>query len=130
MPIYNLNKIKMRKSYSIAEVASLFEVDRKTVGRWIKNGLKVIEEGANPILIMGSDLEKCIKIKRAEKKIPLKEKQFFCMKCHKAVEAKKGSERVIKTGKRIGKDNREQLKNTGICEVCGTEINRYLRVCQ
>lgn len=79
---------------------------------------------------MGFDLEDFIKKKRVERKTALKENEFFCMKCHKAVNAKKGSEQIIKTGKKMGKDNHEQLKKTGICEVCGTEINKYLGVCQ
>lgn len=130
MTSYNLNKIKMRKSYSIAEITSLFGITRKTCSRWLKEGLKVVEESVSPILVMGFDLENFIKERRTKKKINLKENESLCMKCHKAVIAKIGSEQVIKTGKRIGKDNQEQLRKIGICEVCGTKINRFLRVCQ
>lgn len=130
MPSDNLNKITSRRSYNLTEIASLLGKDRKTYARWVKKGLKVIEEGASPILVKGSDLKDFIKNMREKRKIHLKEDEFLCMKCHKARKAKAGSESIVKTGKKIGKDDQEQLKKTGICEVCGTEINRYLKVCQ
>ena len=131
MSSYSINKIKLRKSYSITEMASLLNIDRKTCSRWIRDeGLKVIEENTNPLLVMGIDLEEFIKKKRAKNQFTLKENEFLCFKCHKAVKSKIGSERTIKTGKRIGKDNQEQFKKTGNCEVCGTEINKYLGVSQ
>lgn len=127
MPNYNINLITARRSYCIAEIASLLGRDRKTCGRWIKyEGLRVIEENTNPLLIMGEDLIAFIKKKREKRRISLKENEFFCLKCHKAVRAKTRSEQTIKTGKRIGKDNREQLKKTGVCENCGTKLNRFL----
>lgn len=125
MANYNLHKIRIRKSYSITEIAALFDVDRKTCGRWINDGLKIIEKGVSPILIMGADLKDFIK-KNKKRKIPLQENQFFCFKCKKAAVAKTESEQVVKTGKKIGKDNHEQLKKTGACETCGTKLNRFL----
>lgn len=127
MSSYCINKIKSRRSYSINQIASLLGVDRKTCSRWIKNeGLRVLEENTNPLLVMGANLEDFIRKKRAKNQFTLKENEFLCFKCHKAVKPKIGSERTIKTGKRIGKENREQLRKMGNCEACGTEINRYI----
>ncbi len=131
MPSYNIHKIKSRRSYNLSEIASLFGIDRKTCSRWIKNeGLEVIEKNVNPLLVMGENLISFIKEKRKKKKMPLKENEIYCFKCHKAVIPKKGSIRVIKTGKKIGLENREQYKKIGICEVCGTGLNKFLGVCQ
>src|SRR3989344_6069759 len=131
MAKYNPHLIESRRSYNITEMASLLSVDRKTCQRWVKTeGLSVIEKGENPLLVMGADLQSFLKAKLQKRRFNLKENEFFCVKCHKPVKAKTGSEKTIKTGKRIGKDNREQLKKIGICEVWGTEINRYLGVCQ
>jgi len=125
---YNTHLITLRRSYSIKDVASLLGIDQRTCHRWIKNeGLKVIEENARPFLIMGADLANFIKAKKAKAKIPLKDDECFCLKCRKAVKPKAGSEKIIQTGKKIGKDNLEQVKKIGICEVCGTKINRFLR---
>lgn len=131
MPNYNLNLITARRSYSVNEVAALLRIDRKTCGRWIKyEGLKPIEENTNPLLITGSDLIDFIKKKREERKISLKENEFFCVKCHKAVRAKPKSVKTIKTGKRIGKNNQEQIKKIGACENCHTKLNKFLGVSQ
>ena len=89
----------------------------------------MIEEGVSP-LIAGSVLKDFIREMREKRKVPLKENEFYCLKCRKARKAKAGSEQTIKTGKSIGKDNREQCKKTGVCEVCGTEMNKFLGVSQ
>jgi len=128
MPNYNTHRIKARRSYNITEMASLLGVDRKTCGRWIQeSGLKVIEKGVNPLLVMGVDLCCFLKEKRAKNKVSLEENELYCFKCRKAVKAKKGSENVIKTGKSIGTDILEQVKKTGFCEVCNTKLNKYLK---
>ncbi len=126
---YNIRKIRIRTSYSIVETASLLGITRKTCERWIKNkGLKVIEKNVSPLLIMGSDLKNFLKNEITRKKIILKEKELFCLKCRKAVIAKMGSEKIIKTGKRIGKMNKEQFKKTGVCPFCRTKLNKFLGV--
>ncbi len=131
MPNYNHRLIKARRSYSIGEICSLFGINKKTCRRWLKNdGLRVIEENVRPLLVMGADLIDFLKRKRLKNKVILREDEFFCIKCRKAVKAKKGSKMIIKTGKRIGKANLEQFKKTGVCEVCGTILNRFLKVYQ
>jgi hypothetical protein len=125
---YNLRLIKLRRSYNITEMASLLGVNRKTCQRWIQvGGLRVIEKNVNPLLVMGADLYSFLKEMRDKRRFALGEDEFFCMKCHKSVKAKMGSERLVKTGKKIGKNGLEQFKKIGVCEVCGTELNRYLR---
>lgn len=127
MADYNLNKITSKRSYNITEMAELLNINRKTCQRWIKDdGLRVIDAFESPILVMGADLIDFIKKKRQKRKILLKDDEFFCAKCHKAAIAKAGSEQIVKTGKRIGKDNHEQLKKTGLCECCGTKLNKFL----
>ena len=115
----------------MTEISSLLGIDRKTCRRWIKGGgLEVIERDVSPLLVMGSDLISFIKNKRIKRKVPVKENQFFCMKCRKAVNAKIGSEQTIKTGKRIGKDGHELFRKMGVCEVCETKVNKYSGVSQ
>ncbi len=128
---YNLRLIKSRKSYSFKEMKKLFGIDRKTCSRWIKNeGLRVVEKGVSPLLVMGSELMNFIREKRSAKKIKLKGDEFFCFKCHKAVKAEAVTYEVIKTGKTIGKRGLEQIVATGVCEVCGITLNRFLKVGQ
>ena len=126
MPRYNINLITARRSYYINEIVSLLKITRKTCGLWIKQeGLKTIE-GISPFMIKGADLIDFIKKKRAKGKIPINKNEFLCMRCRQGVKAKIGSEKIIKTGKRTGKDNHEQLEKTGICERCETRLYKFL----
>jgi hypothetical protein len=126
MQHYNFNKIKSKRSYNSTEISALLGINRKTFNRWIKGGgLRVIERDVSPILVMGADLIEFIKKKRLRRKIPIKDNEFYCLKCRRAVKPKKGSEQTIKTGNTIGKDNHELFRFTAVCEFCGKEINRY-----
>jgi hypothetical protein len=114
----------------MSQIASLFGVDRKTCHRWMKGDLRVIERGVNPLLVMGADLISFLKTKKEKRKVPLAIDEFFCMKCHKPVKARAGSEEIVKTGKRTGKARLEQLKKIAFCETCGTRLNRLLKTSQ
>lgn len=128
---YNQKFIKVKRSYSPSEIAKLFGIDRKTCFRWIKiGGLRVIEKNTNPLLIIGQDLKDFIVKKQRDRKITLRPDEYFCVKCQKAVGAKIGSEKIIKTGKTIGKNNKDQINKIGVCKICGAKLNRFLRVYQ
>jgi len=128
---YNTNLIKAKRSYAPAEIAKLFNIDKKTCFRWIdKEDLKVIQKNTKPLLIMGDELKEFLKAKQLKRKTKLAVDEYFCMKCQKATKVKIGSEKIKNTGKTIGKDNREQKIKTGICEKCGAKINRFLGVYQ
>ncbi len=130
MPKYNINLITEKRSYLIKEITAVWGVGGETCRRWInEEGLATIE-GIKPFLIWGEDLIDFIKIQREKGKIHIKEDEFLCMKCRKGVKAKAGSEQALETGKTIGKDNHKQIKKTGICEFCGTKLNKYSGVCQ
>jgi len=130
MPKYNINLITTRRSYLIKDITDLYGVSGKTCHRWISEGGLATIEGIKPYFIRGEDLIDFINKQREKGKIPIRENEFLCLKCHKAVKAKAGSEQIIETGKTIGKDNHKQLRKTGICEVCERKVFKYLRVCQ
>lgn len=131
MSRYNTHLIKSRRSYSVSQMTSLLSVDRKTCCRWLSNeGLRPVEKGVNPVLVMGADLIAFIRRKQSEKKASLSENEFYCFRCRKPVTAKPGSENTLGTGKYIGNSNLEQHKKVGKCEQCGTQVNRFLGVSQ
>ena len=131
MPNHNTRLIKSKRSYSMTQIASLLNIDRKTCHRWLKkDGLRPIEQNVNPILVMGTDLIDFLKNKRTKRRVILSRGQFYCFKCHKSVGAKAGSEKTIKTGKKIGKSNSDQYKKIGNCKVCNTRVNRFIGVSQ
>lgn len=121
---YNPRLITSRHSYTPEEVAQLFSVNKKTVFRWLQEGLKPLEENTKPLLIMGEALRYFLIEKRKKKKVKLKNDEFFCLKCRKETRAKSGTERLVTTGKKIGKEAREQFFRRAKCEQCGTQVNR------
>jgi len=123
---YQISKISSKSTYTLEEVSNLFSVDVRSVSRWIKEGLELLESTRRPYLIMGADLKSFIVSKRKKYKVTLKEYEFYCLKCRKAVTAKKGSLEVKKTGRTIGKRGRDQLTRKGICRDCNSSVYRLL----
>ena len=123
---YNLSKIRGKTAYSTQEVGQLLKVTRKTVFRWFKEGLQLLDSKRTPKLVMGSDLKAFLLAKRELKQIKLKWNEFYCLRCRKAVLAKRGSEHTEKTGKCIGSENREQTMIFALCKECSCSVARIL----
>ena len=123
---YNPRLITSRHSYTPEEVAHLFGINKKTVFRWLQEGLQPLEENTKPLLIMGEELRHFLTEQKKKKKVSLKKKEFFCLKCRKAVLAKAGTEKKVPTGKKIGREARTQFFRRAKCEQCGKEVNRLI----
>ncbi len=124
--LYHLSKIRSKTAYSTQEVGELLHVNRKTILRWVKEGLLLIDPTKTPKLIMGSDLAAFIKAKRSRNQVKLNWNEFYCLGCRKAVVAKRGSERSEKTGKCIGSENREQTMIFALCKECSRSVARII----
>ena len=111
-----INPIGVNKhmSYTIKELSDLLNVDKKTILRWISQGLKIVDGSRRPILINGSDLKEFVKAKDAKKKITMNRNQFYCLSCKKPVYAKRGS--ILKS-----KD-----RKIARCRVCNGKIIRII----
>lgn len=123
---YNLSKIRAKTAYSTQEIAQLLKVNKKTVFRWFKEGLVLLDFKQTPRLVMGDDLKAFIKAKREATQIKLNWNEFYCLRCRKAVVAKRGSEKTEKTGKNIGLNNRSQEIICAKCKECDGSIARLL----
>lgn len=123
---YNLSKIRRKTAYTTQEISQLLKVNRKTIFRWFKEGLVLMDANQNPKLVMGDDLKSFIKAKRELKQLKLNWDEFYCLRCRKAVLAKRGSEQTEKTGKNIGSSNREQEMIYAKCKECSGSIARLL----
>lgn len=119
---YNTRLIRQRHSYDLEEIAELLNKDKRTCFRWIDEGLKVIDADSKPLLVMGFELKRFLEERRNKNKVSLKENEYFCLRCKKAVKAQLGSEQNNPTGKNIGKNNKKQIMKTGLCKVCGGKI--------
>lgn len=123
---YSLAKIRSKSAYTPKEVSTLLEVNRKTILRWVKEGLPLLAPKQKPSLIMGYDLQAFIKAKREASRVKLKPNEYYCLTCRGAVEAKAHTQKVEKTGKKIGKENRDQEMLCAKCKECGGKIARLL----
>ncbi len=127
---YNYRLIYARESYTPSEIARLFNLDKKTIFRWVKEGLRPIQFHTNPLLIMGSDLKDFIMKRRKARRNSLNNEEFYCFKCKKAVKSKEDKICIVQSDKTIGKNKAKQLIKTGICEYCNGKINKYLKLYQ
>lgn len=123
---YNLSKIRAKTAYNLKEVCALLGVNRKTLLRWLREGLALLDEAQKPRLVMGSDLKAFIKTKRDAKQVKLQFDEFYCLTCRKAVQAKRGTQTTEKTGKKIGRIERYQEMICGKCKECDGNIARFL----
>lgn len=76
----NPRLVKIHRSYTVEEVASLLGKHKHTVRAWIKQGLPILAE-KRPLLILGSALRKFLESKRAAGKRPCQPGEMYCFRC-------------------------------------------------
>lgn len=76
---YDCRRVKIHRSYSVAEVAKLLGVDKHTVGRWIASGLPLVVK-TRPFLIHGSDLRAFLTAIQPRKH-PCSAGEIYCLPC-------------------------------------------------
>jgi len=121
---YNIKRIRVNWEYTTEDISALFSVTTKTVYNWVSIGLNPIEGTQCPYLFHGENLKEFIKNMLAKRRYTLQEDEFACMKCHVPRKCKPGTQKIILTEKRMG-GNKLAGRKTGICEVCGKEVNKF-----
>jgi hypothetical protein len=76
---YDSRRVKIHRSYSVAEIEKLLDVHKNTVLRWMKAGLSPIER-KRPFLFHGSDLRAFLKTRNPRKQ-PCRAGEIYCVKC-------------------------------------------------
>jgi len=114
----NHRLVKIHRSYTVEEVAKLFEIHKNTVRRWVKDGLATIDD-KRPMLILGHVLVAFIQARRAKNKQPCKPGELYCVRC--------------RTPKRPAGDmaDYDPITNkignlVGICPDCDSIMNRHV----
>jgi len=111
------NLIKTRHSYTLKEIAEIYKLHPGTVQSWRKKGLKVIDEGTKPYLVIGEEIQRFLKERARKRKYPLKPGEFFCTKCRKPRRSHPDKLSVEITDKMLGKTCKKAVVK-GVCEVC------------
>ena len=118
---YNGKLFKAKRAYSFAEIAEKLGTHDRTVQRWRKEGLKILEDHAKPFLVMGQDLRDFLKARRRSRKKPLKMGEFYCPRCREPRKSRPDRLTAQATQRRLGKTYRQVLLR-GVCELCGQPL--------
>lgn len=112
----NYRLVKIRRSYTVEEVARRLGVHKNTVRAWISKGLPVIDE-RRPTMIHGQELFSFLQRQRAGAKRPCAVEEIYCVKCR---------EPKIPAGRMVDYlPQTESFGNLqGICPDCDTMIYR------
>jgi hypothetical protein len=76
----NHRRVKIHRTYTVEEIASLFGTHKNTVRAWVKAGLPLCD-GKRPMLILGHDLAAFVQTRRARNKQPCQPGEIYCMRC-------------------------------------------------
>jgi len=113
--------IKTHLYYTTRELCELLQIDESTIRRWIKKGMPIIRK--SPRLMKGSDVKEFLKQQALNRKRVLKDNQFYCVKCDKAVTPGTDSVRVEFTGKKLGRFDACNIVTN--CPICGISTRRF-----
>lgn len=113
---YDTRLIRAKRSYTVKAIAKLYSVDPNTVRKWVKDGLKPIDQ-SRIIVIHGSDLKAFLDKRQAKRKQPCKDGEMYCSKCRKPKRLLLGSFHILPT-------NTVKLMGKGKCMTCKTSMTR------
>jgi hypothetical protein len=112
----NSRLAKVHRSYSVEEMARLFDVHKNTIRAWFKQGLKAID-GQRPTVVRGDEIRRFLGERRARAKRPSGPGRIYCLPCRAPkVPAGKMAECVATS------DTTGNLR--GICPDCDRMIYR------
>jgi hypothetical protein len=113
---YNTRLIKRDYGYFISEIADLFQLHPNAVRRWIKAGLRTVDD-RRPILVHGGDLIDFLNARQAERKQKCASDELYCCRCR--LPRKSLFNRV-----EVRILNKAKLSLSGRCAACGARMNR------
>lgn len=112
----NPRLVKIHRSYTVDETATVCGVHRNTVRQWIKMGLPILD-AQRPVLMQGGVLRRFLEARRTQNKRPCLPGQMYCLRC-RAPQHPAGDmadyEALTPT----------QGNLVGICPVCDLIMNR------
>jgi len=76
----NHRLVKLHRSYSVEDVARLFDIHKNTVRAWVKAGLPTCDR-KRPTLILGLELAAYLKSRRTKNKRPCRPGEIYCVRC-------------------------------------------------
>lgn len=78
----NHRLVKIHRSYTVEEIAGLFDIHKNTVRSWIKDGLEPLDR-KRPMLVAGRELVRYLQTRRAKHKQTCSPGELYCVRCRK-----------------------------------------------
>jgi hypothetical protein len=123
MKTVNHTKIRSNTCYQYNELAQVLGVSLTTIRNWKRAGMKVLEEGSRPLLVMGFEVIRFLAQRKQKRKVHIQKGEIFCRNCLASRKSKPDNIKIEQTGKKIGKAN--QIIVRGICEVCEAKMIKF-----
>jgi len=117
---HNPNKCKIHRSYTVEEVALLYEVHKRTVRNWLIKGLAACDD-KRPLLILGSDLKQFLQQQRKVNKRKCKPSELYCLKCREPRIPNQNTIEFIEETNTKG-------RVIAACSVCNSLMNKYFKI--
>lgn len=118
MPARRVNpyRVKLLRTYTVAELAACLKVHKNTIRHWQKMGLATIDK-ARPVLFHGENVRQFLVTLNQKRKQTCSPGQMFCLRCRTPREPALGMVDYI-----VRKHASGNLR--AICGTCGTVMHR------
>ena len=116
MARYNYRLAKINRSYTVSEIAFLYQIHPQTVKNWIKQGLNVAVR-TKPMLILGTDLREFLQKKATRNKKTCQPGQIYCVACKEPKQPCNDFALLVSLNQKVG-------DLIGECPTCNHEIHR------
>jgi len=117
-------KVISERIYDFKGISRMLNLHIRTVQRFPKHGLIVEKDNSLRYLVEGKELKRFLKEYYNKERIKLDDDEFYCLKCKKACHSLPNEIKRVETHKKIG-TNASQIIYHGLCEKCGSKVNRY-----
>jgi hypothetical protein len=108
--------VKIHRSYSVEDVSRLCGVHKNTVRQWLRTGLVPIDS-ARPVVVLGRELSRYLKQRRADRKVPCGPGRIYCLPCRSPKVPDGHFAELVKDTNSVG-------SLQAICPDCGRMIYR------
>lgn len=74
-------RIKIHRSYTVEQLATLLGCHKNSVRLWLKQGLETLNDGRRPLLIHGSVARRFLENRRRSRKRRCQAHELYCLRC-------------------------------------------------
>jgi hypothetical protein len=120
----SIRNISKRKLYNAKQISETAGVNLRTVHRWFKLGLPVLDKSTHPYLVKGVALRDFLVNMREKKRFKLKGIEIYCVSCQCPRLSNTNNIKVVFTRRKMGKKNMQAIIY-GVCKECGCKILRF-----